>query len=184
MLLKSGADSNITMENGETPLHVAARVGRLRIIKLLLLDGADLQKTSKEGETPLHLACLHGHFKVVKELLQYINKDKGDADMRMYINSITTKGESALHYAAQLTKDPLDTGEGKQGKDSHPGKDIAKLLLDSGASIFKPTKEACNKYYIPFNYYCMKITIYKYSTKRRPSTIVRERGTTTFCWRC
>jgi len=47
MLLKSGADPNITMENGETPLHVAARNGRLRIIRLLLQDGADLEKTSK-----------------------------------------------------------------------------------------------------------------------------------------
>lgn len=47
MLLKSGADPNITMENGETPLHVAARHGRLRIIRLLLQDGANLQKTSK-----------------------------------------------------------------------------------------------------------------------------------------
>lgn len=47
MLLKSGADPNITMENGETPLHVAARHGRLRIIRLLLQDGANPQQRAK-----------------------------------------------------------------------------------------------------------------------------------------
>lgn len=47
MLLKSGADPNITMENGESPLHVAARNGRLRIIKLLLNDGANPLHRSK-----------------------------------------------------------------------------------------------------------------------------------------
>lgn len=47
MLLKSGADPNITMENGETPLHVAAKNGRLRIIRLLLQDGANPQQKSQ-----------------------------------------------------------------------------------------------------------------------------------------
>lgn len=47
MLLKSGADPNITMENGETPLCVAARHGRLRIIRLLLQDGANPQQRAK-----------------------------------------------------------------------------------------------------------------------------------------
>ena len=50
MLLKSGADPNITMENGETPLHVAARHGRLRVIRLLLQDGAALTQKSKVKE--------------------------------------------------------------------------------------------------------------------------------------
>lgn len=50
----------------------------------------------QDGETPLHLACRHGHYRVVKELLQYIKRDKGEADMNLYINHITTKGESSL----------------------------------------------------------------------------------------
>lgn len=53
MLLKSGADPNITMDSGETPLHVAAKTGRLRIIRLLLQDGGNPQQKAKvrDGST-------------------------------------------------------------------------------------------------------------------------------------
>jgi ankyrin repeat protein len=40
MLLKSGADPNITEENGETALHIACRYGNLKLVMLLLVDGA------------------------------------------------------------------------------------------------------------------------------------------------
>lgn len=60
--------------------------------------------------------------------------------MSLYINHITIKGESALHYAAQLTHDPDDPAVVDK-VNFHPGKDIAKMLLDGGASVSKQTKE-------------------------------------------
>jgi ankyrin repeat protein len=39
MLLKSGANPNITTENGETPVHVAAANGNDVTLDLLLADG-------------------------------------------------------------------------------------------------------------------------------------------------
>ena len=41
MLLKSGANPNITTENGETPVHVAAANGNAVTLDLLLADGGD-----------------------------------------------------------------------------------------------------------------------------------------------
>lgn len=41
MLLKSGANPNITTENGETPVHVAARYGNVAALDLLLDDMGD-----------------------------------------------------------------------------------------------------------------------------------------------
>lgn len=41
MLLKSGAGPNITTDDGQTPVHVAAKYGNLQTLLLLLDDGGD-----------------------------------------------------------------------------------------------------------------------------------------------
>lgn len=41
MLLKSGAGPNLTTEDGQTPVHVAASTGNLATLLLLLDDGGD-----------------------------------------------------------------------------------------------------------------------------------------------
>lgn len=41
MLLKSGAGPNIATDDGQTPVHVAARHGNLTTVDLLLADGGD-----------------------------------------------------------------------------------------------------------------------------------------------
>lgn len=41
MLLKSGAQVNVTRNDGETPLHIAARSPLSGMIRLLLSEGAD-----------------------------------------------------------------------------------------------------------------------------------------------
>ncbi|KAF5277672.1 hypothetical protein FQA39_LY18441 [Lamprigera yunnana] len=64
---------NVNVHNAEgyTPLHVAAKYGRLTILRLLLDEGAVVNvKTSKEQHTPLHLACQHQQIQVVRELLK------------------------------------------------------------------------------------------------------------------
>ncbi|ODM89562.1 Ankyrin-3 [Orchesella cincta] len=142
MLLKSGANPNITMENGETPLHVAARHGRLKIIRLMLEDGANPQQRGKDGDTPLHFACRYGHIRVVQELLDYVKKVKSQNECQLYINCVTTKGESALHHAAKLSAKKIHLSESELDlKRETIGRDIVKLLLDGGASVSRQTKE-------------------------------------------
>lgn len=51
MLLKSGANPNITTEDGNSPVHVAARYGRLESLILLLEDGGDPQLKNKVSST-------------------------------------------------------------------------------------------------------------------------------------
>lgn len=41
MLLKSGAGANLTTDDGQTPVHVAAKHGNLATLILLLEDGGD-----------------------------------------------------------------------------------------------------------------------------------------------
>ena len=45
---------------GSTPLHVAAMLGNLRIVKLLLMRGASVNARDNRGDTPLVLAVKRG----------------------------------------------------------------------------------------------------------------------------
>lgn len=47
MLLKSGAGPNLTTDDGQTPVHVAASQGNLATMLLLLEDGGDPMFKSK-----------------------------------------------------------------------------------------------------------------------------------------
>lgn len=49
MLLKSGAGPNLAMDDGQTPVHVAAQYGNLITLQLLLDDGGDPLFKNKVG---------------------------------------------------------------------------------------------------------------------------------------
>ena len=51
MLLKSGAGPNKATEDGQTPVHVAAKYGNLATLVLLLEDGGDPLRKTKVGFT-------------------------------------------------------------------------------------------------------------------------------------
>lgn len=54
----------------ETPLHIAAMLGRLALAKAILSRKPELPKELDfEGASPLHLATASGHVELVKELL-------------------------------------------------------------------------------------------------------------------
>jgi len=54
-LLTKEADANEPDKNGDTPLHVAARVGFKNIVQALLGAGAK-QVTNRGGKTPLEVS--------------------------------------------------------------------------------------------------------------------------------
>ena len=128
-------------EDGKTPLHIAAELGYVKIVRDLLENGAKsmINQPEKTGCTPLTLACMTDHRETATCLMIYgaaINFDRafpplhaaalmGYTDLvRMlldrgaYVNLIDVKGETALHYAAYK---------------SH--KQIVQLLLQKGAIV-------------------------------------------------
>ncbi len=70
MLLEYGADSNYQSTYGY-PLHVAAFLGCIQCVEILLKFNADPNVNSSLGMTPLDYSVLGKHISIVHSLLQY-----------------------------------------------------------------------------------------------------------------
>ena len=69
LLLKYDANPDIQEENMyRTPLFIAARWGKLELVKILAENGADVNKPTKYGNTPLDQAIKNGHTDVADYL--------------------------------------------------------------------------------------------------------------------
>ncbi len=60
-LLEMGADPNICDNNGDAPIHVAAKYSFIDVIKALLLKDVDINACGWEGRTPL-LCAIPNHY--------------------------------------------------------------------------------------------------------------------------
>ena len=56
MLMKHGASINITNNEGDTPVHIAARWNETEAIAMLINHGASINITNNRGEKPIDLA--------------------------------------------------------------------------------------------------------------------------------
>ena len=79
-LIEWKADINTKNTFGQTPLILAAELGKLKMVKLLLDKHANPHIKSNFGETALMFACLSGHVDVVKELLPISNVNEKNSD--------------------------------------------------------------------------------------------------------
>ncbi|KAI5847652.1 ankyrin repeat-containing domain protein [Morchella snyderi] len=68
-LMKGRPDTEAVDNNGETPLHHAARGGSVDACLFLLGHRASLEATDKNGSTPLHMAAMSGHLDVCKKIV-------------------------------------------------------------------------------------------------------------------
>ncbi|KRZ56108.1 Ankyrin-1 [Trichinella nativa] len=127
MLIKSGADVNALLENGETALHLAARVGNAKMAQILLNEDCDPMIASQNGETALHVSIQNCNIIVAKMLLEFITNKKGFEEAEKLTQMQTKSGETALHCAAEIPPSSW----------KHAGDDVevSNLLLEHGADI-------------------------------------------------
>lgn len=73
--------------NGETPLHIACRLGSKYLVRFLLDNGANIKATictkdeKNSGDSLLHIACKRGNLDIIEILLEYnveINEKNDD----------------------------------------------------------------------------------------------------------
>ncbi|KAL3269656.1 hypothetical protein HHI36_008719 [Cryptolaemus montrouzieri] len=133
MLLKSGASPNILTDDGQTPVHVAARYGNLQTLLLLLEDGGDPEFPNKHGETPLHLASRGCQPEVVKQLIKYVKDKKGEDRAKHYINTTNNNDETALHYVCTVPSEKVIM--------KNADRRVVKQLLENGADVKLQTKQ-------------------------------------------
>lgn len=60
LLLRRGASPNEPGERDFTPVHVAALMGNLELLEMLLAFGGDLSAQNDVGDTPMQLARIRG----------------------------------------------------------------------------------------------------------------------------
>ena len=105
-LLDAGADPNLRLGHGKTPLMVAAKAGAADLVRRLIERGADVNARNDNGGTALMFAAIPGHAETIVSLI-----DRG-AD----VNALGHFNWTALMVAASKGH-----GEGVQ------------LLLERGA---------------------------------------------------
>ncbi|KAF8709832.1 hypothetical protein HU200_029545 [Digitaria exilis] len=114
ILLKRGADVELTTDAGRTALHYAASKGRLNIAEKLIEHGANVNKKDKFGCTPLHRAASTGN----AELCEFLIEEGAEVD------AVDRTGQTPLMHAVVCEN---------QG--------VALLLIRHGADVDVEDKE-------------------------------------------
>ena len=128
-LVRRGADVNLGLHTGETPLGSAAQHGHLEVVRFLLqAPGIRVEQANVDGMTPLCVASQHGHQDIVSLLLR-----NGANPNRVYRFGFTQLHRSCLYGNEAIVRMLIDAGAdtaaevtGPDGK-SYTAFDLAEL---------------------------------------------------------
>lgn len=142
-----GADVNTENDDGDKPLHLAARYGNESIVTLLLNTDVDMDpdEVNSNDETPLICAASQGHGNVVRQLLRtgavdpnyhQVNQDCGinrsalliaaNEGFTSVVEAMLEEEETDVDCEDDDSCTPLDIAA------SNGGEEIVRLLLNSG----------------------------------------------------
>lgn len=134
---------SLTMQDGQTPLHLATIYNHRGFAKFLLENGADTEAQDINGSTPLHEACRYGRTEIARDLLEANAKVNSQdslcktpllliipeeqrldiykllIDYRADLNHKDMFGDTILHTAAMINLDC----------------DVLEILFNAGADV-------------------------------------------------
>ncbi|XP_058119602.1 uncharacterized protein LOC131289638 [Anopheles ziemanni] len=77
LMLQHGGDPNLpTVDQLLTPLHAAASIGRVGVVRLLLKAGGNVEQLDEDDRTPIQHAIEEGHFAVVRLIQDHVFERK------------------------------------------------------------------------------------------------------------
>lgn len=120
-LLRSGFAIDVRDDQGDSPLYVAARQGRLEAVRKLMQYGASLEAANDSGHTPLMAAVVAENIEVVQLLL------RAHASIKA---STPGTGQTVLHWAvAHPPKNPVAVAT------------IIRQLVNAGANVNEKSRD-------------------------------------------
>jgi len=139
-LTETGADINIVYDTN-TVLHVAAYIGSVDIINLLLDKGMSVNLTNREDYTPLHVSAQFGHLEATNALVERgaaINNTNKYGKTPVMEAAVSGKLET-FRYLTEIGAD-INIRDAKNNTAlhlvAHSGSvGIINLLLDKGMSV-------------------------------------------------
>ncbi|KAJ8683649.1 hypothetical protein QAD02_019441 [Eretmocerus hayati] len=132
ILMRHGADFTAQDAHGRSPLHLAFRLGKYSIVKLILKHSTSLlNPVDESGLSHFHIACLAGDLNAVREYLfngtpvnDPINCDHKCLTEKDYEYVVCRKGSTPLHIAVHQKR-----------------KEMIEILLSNGADVFAPDED-------------------------------------------
>lgn len=96
---------SIANEIGQTPLHLAALVGDIQVIKTLISKKVDLNQRDTKGRTVFHILCQSEQTNCLSMLVPELNArnpnrvNPQEINLVSALNAIDGEGKSCLHHA-------------------------------------------------------------------------------------
>ncbi|CAN0179713.1 unnamed protein product [Discosporangium mesarthrocarpum] len=136
-----------SVQDSNSPLHIAAANSTPNVVRILLRYGADPSAVSRDGSTPLHVACSRGRLGTVMELLHRGSEleARDNKGMTPLLRAIEQGRASVVRQL--MAKGADKTAVDRQG--STPlalccragSLDLAQMLLDGGADLLAENSE-------------------------------------------
>jgi ankyrin repeat protein len=135
-LLKGRPDVNVRNNQGQTPLHCAAKLGHPGLVKTLLEAGATVNATDQQGQTPLQLAANKGYATVVDVLRAADGWPGATAPTSAEKRDEVGAAPETMAPKGTVVNVPGESAETLLRRAANEGDEAAvRLLLEQGAAV-------------------------------------------------
>ena len=94
--ISQGANIDVKIRRGETPLHFASYKGYINIVEYLISKGANIECKTQKGEIPLYLASGMNHINIVQYLISQGDSYANQLSCNLKYNLLFKKRNSIL----------------------------------------------------------------------------------------